>query len=133
MSLQIIRTAFESRLKAWADTQALPIAFENRLFTAPANSRYLRAYLLAAKTNVNFLQGNDREYLGVFQVSIIQPLNAGTASAQTIALALDTLYPTSFLEGVTRIYITSPMSASVPSIEPDCYVLPVSCNFRCLT
>ena len=79
MSLQIIRTAFESRLKTWADAQGLPIAFENRAFTAPVNNRYLRAYILPAKTNVNFLQGNDREYLGVFQVSIVQPLNAGEA------------------------------------------------------
>lgn len=134
MSLQIIRTAFESRLKTWADAQVppLPIAFENRTFTAPANGRYLRAYLLPAKTNANFLEGTDREYLGVFQVSIVQPLNAGTASAQTIAIALDTLYPISFLEGSTRVYITSPMSAAVPIIEPDAYVLPVSCNFRCL-
>jgi hypothetical protein len=132
MSNAIIRTAFESRLATWAAAQspALPIAYENRAFIPPANGRYLRAYLLPARTGQDFLDGSQRSYEGVFQVSIVQPLSAGTASAANIALALDTLYPTSFLEGSTRVYITSPMSIAPSIIEDNAYVLPVSCFYR---
>lgn len=129
-----IRTAFELRLATWAAAQTppLPIAYENRAFIPPANNRYLRAYVIPAKTQSNTLEQTDRDYEGVFQVSIVQPLSAGTASAATIALALDALYPASFLEGVTRIFITSPMSIAPPQIEPNAYVLPVSCFYRVL-
>jgi Bacteriophage related domain of unknown function len=132
MSNVTIRTAFESRLATWAaaQTPALPIAYENRAFTPPANNRYLRAYLIPAPTVNEFLEGTHRSYEGVFQVSIVQPLTAGTASAATIALALDTLYQVSFLEGAMRVFITSPMSIAPAIIEPNNYVLPVSCFYR---
>lgn len=134
MSNVIIRTAFESRLATWAAAQspALPIAYENRAFIPPANNRYLRAYVIPAKTQANTLEQTDRDYEGIFQVSIVQPLTAGTASSATIALALDALYPASFLEGSTRIFVTSPMSIAPAIIESNNYVLPVSCFYRVL-
>lgn len=134
MSNVIIRTAFESRLATWAAAQTppLPIAYENRAFTPPANNRYLRAYLIPARTESNTLEGTDRDYEGIFQVSIVQPLSAGTASASTIALALDGLYAPHFLEGSTRVYITSPMSIAPAIIEANNYVLPVSCFYRAI-
>jgi Bacteriophage related domain of unknown function len=129
-----IRTAFESRLATWAASQspALPIAYENRAFIPPANNRYLRAYIIPATTNYNTLEQTDRDYEGIFQVSIVQPLSAGTASAGTIALALDGLYTPSFLEGSTRIFVTQPMSIAPAIIEPNAYVLPVSLFYRVL-
>lgn len=132
MSNVLIRTAFESRLATWAAAQTppLPIAYENRAFTPPANNRYLRAYLIPARTASDYLEGTQRSYEGIFQVSIVQPLTAGTASASTIALALDALYPVSFLDGAMRVFITAPMSIAAPIIEPNNYVLPVSCFYR---
>jgi hypothetical protein len=129
-----IRTAFESRLATWAAAQspALPIAYENRAFIPPANNRYLRAYIIPAPTNANTLEQTDRDYEGIFQVSIVQPLSAGTASANTIALALDGLYSPTFLEGSMRVFVTSPMSIAPAIIEANAYVLPVSLFYRVL-
>lgn len=132
MSNVLIRAAFETRLATWAAAQTppLPIAYENRAFAAPANNRYLRAYLIPARTASDYLEGTHRSYEGIFQVSIVQPLSAGTAAASTIALALDALYPASFLDGSMRVFITSPMSISPAIIEPNNYVLPASCFYR---
>jgi hypothetical protein len=132
MSNVVIREAFESRLTAWAALQVppLPIAYENRTFSPPLNNRYLRAYLIPARTESNYLAKTDRDYEGVFQISIVLPLSAGTKAASTIASALDALYAPSFIEGSTRVYLTSPMSEAQGIIEDNAYVLPVSCTYR---
>jgi hypothetical protein len=132
MSNVIIRTAFESRLATWAALQSppLPIAYENRAFIPPANNRYLRAHLIPARTDSEFIEGTHRGYDGIFQVSIVQPLNSGTAYSANLALALDALYPVYFKEGSFNIYITEPMSIAPPIIEDNNYVLPISCFYR---
>ena len=132
MSNVIIRKAFEDRLATWAAAQLppLPIAYENRAFSPPANGRYLQAFLIPARTDSEFLEGNHRGYDGIFQVSIVMPLGSGTAQAGNIALALDAIYPVYFKDNAISIYITSPMSAAPPIITDNTFVLPVSCLYR---
>lgn len=71
MSKRQIRTAFESRLNAWANSQspAIPTAWENISFT-PAKP-YLRAFLVPASTDSIDLEGKHRMYTGIFQVNIV--------------------------------------------------------------
>ena len=123
MSLALIRSAFESRLATWAATQSLPIAYENISFTPPA-TKHCRVYLLPAKTDSVTLDGTARTYKGIFQVSIVMPLNGGAGAAQSLAIAIAGLYPSLFTHSGIIIN-TSPMSEGVAQVEPNYYVLPI--------
>lgn len=135
-----VRKAFETRLKTWAAarTPPLPVAYQNASFTPPAptatNSwgRYLRAFLVPAPTNSVDLEGKHREYVGIFQVSIVLALNRGSADAETILAELDALFPMGapMVQDGLPIWITRPASAAAPIDEPDNQVIPVSVPYK---
>jgi len=131
MSNVIVRAGFESRLKTWAAAKvpAIPIAYENAPFAPPAG-RYVAAYLMPANTNINTLEGTDREYRGIFQASIIVPANAGSGEAQALAAELDALYGIGFTHGGLRITLIKPMSAANAIQDASGYTVPVSCLYR---
>lgn len=133
MSNALIRAAFETRLATWAaaQTPAIPIAYENVTFVAPA-TRYLRSFLLPADTQSQTLDRAHREYLGVYQVSIVMPLNTGAGAGQALVSALDALFPPSapLVQGGLSVVVVNPMSAASAIQEPDRYVIPVSCQYR---
>lgn len=131
MSNAIIRKAFESRLKTWADAQtpAIKIAYENVSFTPPTG-RYLRCFMLPASTDSETLDGTHRNYSGVFQVSIVVPLNQGSAEALVIASAIDALYPVTFVQDSLRITMTRPMGIRPGQVEENMYVLPIDGAYR---
>lgn len=133
MSDALIRAAFESRLATWAaaQTPAIPVAFENVAFTPPAG-RYLRAFILPATTISLTLDRLHRQRKGVFQVSIVMPIGTGPGAAQTIAAALDTLFPltTPMVQGSQRIHLITPMSAGPAIQESDRYTVPVSAQYQ---
>lgn len=132
MSNHLIRSAFETTLKTWADAQipAIPIAFENVTFTPPA-TRYLRAFLLPADTGSRDLEGRHREYLGVYQISIVLPIGNGAGPGETLVAALEALFPMTapLTSGGLQVFITSPLSASKAPQDPDRYVIPCSLTY----
>lgn len=135
MSQALIRRAFESALQTWANAQTppIPIAFENVTFTPPAlGGRYLRAFLLPAATGSDDLQGVHRRYEGVFQVSIVTPLNKGPGPAEALAAAIAALYSpeTQMVVSGLRVYVITPMSPAAGIPEDDAYVVPMSCQYR---
>ena len=135
MSNELILEAFEKRLTDWANAQtpAIPIAYMNKNFTPPA-TRYIRAFLLPAATQSLTLDGVNRDYSGVFQVSFVMPKNEGGKPAAKLADSIDAAFPVSFLYKGLRIWMTKPMSTR-PSYNDDDgrYVLPVSGNYRAET
>jgi len=133
VSNTLIRAAFETRLKTWADAQIppIPIAFENVPFTQPT-TRYLRSYLLPLNTKSDTLDQVHRGYAGVYQVSVVMPLNDGPGNGEVIAKALDTLFPmtTPMTQGGLKVTMTTPMSAAKAMPDTTNYVIPVSCRYR---
>lgn len=135
MSNELILEAFEKRLTDWASAQtpAIPIAYMNKNFTPPA-TQYIRAFLLPAATQSLTLDGVNRDYSGVFQVSFVMPKNEGGKPATKLADLIDAAFPVSFLYKGLRIWMTKPMGTR-PSYNDDDgrYVLPVSGNYRAET
>lgn len=131
-----IRSAFESALNAWAEAQtpAIPVAWQNVKFTQPA-TRYLRAFVLPAETATYGIDGLSREYLGVFQVSIVLPSGQGAADGEAISEELDALFSpsTALTSGGLSVYITRPMSPSSPQQETDRFVVPCSLAYQANT
>ncbi|AKJ28840.1 DUF4128 domain-containing protein [Caldimonas brevitalea] len=133
MSQALIRQAFETRLKTWADAQApaIPIAWQNVTMTPPAG-RYLRAFLLPASTGSDDLAGEHRVFRGLFQVTVVTPIGTGPGQAEQLAGQLDLLFPLTepLAVGGLLVYLTSPMSAGPAIQEPDRYAVPVSAGYR---
>ena len=132
MSLSLVRSAFESRLAIWAAarTPALPIVWENAK-ASPALP-YLRALLLPAPTTSETLDGLHRAYRGVFQVSVVAPIDGGPGVASGIADELAALFPMDLRlpSGVLTVQVTRPASAAPALQHESDYTVPVSLSYR---
>lgn len=134
MSNANVRAALESRLATWAAARvpALPVAWENAPSDPATGAAYLRAFVLPANTESQDLQGLHRGYRGVFQVSIVCPINAGPGAAVGIADELAAQFPVNgrYTSGSTTTQIIGPASPGPGQQEPEAYVLPVSIPYR---
>jgi hypothetical protein len=133
MSQALIRQAFETRLKTWADAQGLGVAWENMVYTPTEGEEYVHAFLLPARTKSLFLDGSGRNYVGLFQVNLSMPLGGGAGTAEAMVKSLDEAFATSFTQGTIRVSLLSPMSAASALPVPDRYVVPVSAEYCVVT
>lgn len=133
MSNKRCRQAIETRLAAWAAARspALPIAWENVPFTQPTGA-YLRAFLLPANTTGPDIAGAARTYRGVYQVSVVAPLNAGPGAAEGIADEIAALFQLNQLLPVTglTLQVITPVTAAQGAQDATNYVVPVSFGYR---
>lgn len=137
MSLLLVRSALESRLGTWAAarTPVLRVAWENSPFTPLQAETYLRAFVLPADTEGLDLSGTVRGFVGVFQVSIVIPLNVGTRAAALIVDEIATLFPVNgrYTSGSVTTQIITPASAAVGFQDEASYLVPVSFEYRAYT
>jgi hypothetical protein len=133
VSNKLCRRAIETRLTAWAAARApaLPIAYENVPFNAPAGA-YLRGFLLPARTASDDLAGAHREYSGVYQVSVVAPINAGPGAAEGIADELAALFPLNQRLTVAGLVlqIITPVTAAQGAQDVTSFIVPVSFGYR---
>jgi hypothetical protein len=131
MSDALIRKAFETRLKTWAEAQvpAIPVAWPNVPFTAPAG-RYIRAHTINGAGGFLFVSNDGRSYRGIFQVSLVMPTGTGRGAADTLAASLEAAFDPTFVQDGVRLYLLAPFSQATAIQEPDRYVVPVSAPFR---
>ena len=98
MSISSVRIALESKLNAM--TPSLSTAWENVPFTPVTGTAYQAAYLLpATPANPTMGDGYYREQ-GIFQISLMYPLQAGPKTAADRAEAIRT----AFRRGTTLTY-----------------------------
>lgn len=108
MTTQRIRGAFETRLTT---ANLAPIAFENEAFVPPAGA-YLRAFLLPAATVSRTLDRLHREYLGVFQVTVVLPPNQPIGVGQALIDQVAALFPVAapMVQAGLEVWLEQPMS-----------------------
>jgi len=133
MSNKLCRKAIELRLATWAAARvpALPIAWENVPFTPPAGA-HLRVYLLPANTSSPDLAGAGRTYRGVYQVSVVAPINAGPGAVEAIADELAALFPLNLRVTVTglTLQVITPVTAAQGAQDATNFIVPVSFQYR---
>lgn len=131
MSQETIRKAFETRLKAWADAQtpAIPVAWPNVAFNPPAG-RYLRAFVLPARTEYLSLDGICRTWRGILQANFCMPIGTGAGTVESLITSFAAAFDTSFSQDGLRIYLLGPLCAAPAINDPDRYVVPVSASYR---
>jgi len=133
MSQELIRKAFETRLKTWADSQGLEVAWENVSYEPTEDQPFIRAFLLPARTRQLFLDQTGRDFRGVFQINLDMPLGTGPGTGEALISSLDAFFTGSFTQGSIRVTLVSPMSAAPALPVADRYVIPVSAAYRVVT
>lgn len=133
MSNVLIRKAFETRLKTWADTNSLQVAWENVEFDPTTDQTYVQPIILPAPTKDLFLDQSGRDYRGIFQVNLSMPLGTGPGAATALVDSLDAAFSGSFTQGSIRVTRLSPMCPAPPLPVADRYVVPVSAAYRVVT
>lgn len=70
--------------------------------------------------------------MGVFQVSVVRPINTGPGLALDIAAELNTLFPVNgrYTSGSLTVQVTSPASAAPAQQDASSYIVPVSFGYR---
>lgn len=132
MSHLSVRLAFQQRLAGWATDKGLRVAYEGVAFEPGPDETYLRAFILPASTQTLTLEGVDRVYTGIFQVSVIAPSGSGTADAEGLVSDLDSLFPT-FLR-IQRedleIMVMTPMEQGPIIVDDNTMTVPTSFQYR---
>lgn len=128
MSLAAIRSALETQLKA---TLSIDIAFENAPYTPQAGVPYAQAFIMLAQPD-NVEIGPAFTDLGIFQVSLFYPQNAGSAAAVAAAESIRTAFPfrASFVSGGTIVNIIATPEVSPARAEDDRFLIPVKVRFQ---
>lgn len=126
MSAAAIRAALESHLNGM--TPALTTAWENLPLTPVSGVPFQRASLLPADpANPTVGAGHYRE-LGVFQVSLYYPINAGPIAATSRAELIRTRFKRSTTLTSAGITVTIDGTPTIASgfVDGDRWVVPVS-------
>ena len=132
MSDQVVRKLLEQRVNSVSGALASATAFENVAFTPSEGTPWQRVNLLPAQPE-NPTMGDDfYRAVGVLQVSLFYPRNAGSAQAYAQGEVLRTAFKrgTMLSEGTLRVRVIG-----TPSLGPGIpaggwYMLPVSVNYQ---
>jgi hypothetical protein len=108
----------ETKLKTWADSQDIPIAFEAVTFEPPAAGIYARTFHVPATTTGAFVEGGHKAFTGFYQVSIVGVKGKGAAPMRELAETLGRALPQNLVlrRGTFAVQITTPLSEG-PLIE----------------
>jgi Bacteriophage related domain of unknown function len=137
VSIKNIRSALEQRLATLSP--ATPVAWENAQYAPTLGTMYLAVALLPARTENPTITGDPAQELaleqGVFQVTVVAPVNGGSGPASDKAEAIRALFPRGLsltVSGTTvRIAEKATVSAAIPN--DDWYNVPVSIPYFCHT
>ena len=125
MSVVKIRTALEVALAGM--TPAVSISYENAAFAPVAGVPYQMAFLLLA-TPANPTMGDafHREQ-GIFQITLMYPIQAGTAAAAARAVLIQAQFArgSTFTSGGVTVRVMATPEISAASVDGDRWAQPV--------
>ncbi|MES2973363.1 MAG: phage tail terminator-like protein [Pseudomonadota bacterium] len=130
MSRALIRRAFEDRLNTWAAGRApaLPVAWENAAFDPEPVDMYLMGFLLPGDTTSADLARKNRRFVGLYQVTVVAPLNAGPGAVDAVVAELSELFDPAVPMSISglQVWISDPLSDGPAIPEPSRYSVPCS-------
>lgn len=126
MSAKAIRAALEAQLNAMSPP--LTTVWENSTVTPTSGTPYQRANLLRANPDNPTIGTTHYRELGVFQVSLHYPLNAGPSPAETRAELVRTQFKrgTTLTNGGITVTIDGTPTIASGFVDGDRWVVPVS-------
>lgn len=134
MSQSAVRALFETRIKAWAEANDYPVAFEEQPFAPPTDptQAYLRVFLLPAQTRSDDLAGSHRAYTGVVQISILTQRDKGPGEGERIIKLLESLFPVNLqlTSSAITAQVLTPLSAGPTLPDNSRRHIPTSFQYR---
>ncbi|OCG56819.1 hypothetical protein A9G48_02915 [Gilliamella sp. wkB18] len=129
--MSTISELLESHLDIIANQLGLPIIYEN-IEATPNDEIYLKSNILPAITTSFDLGGNSRIYKGVYQVSVVAPINTGKSRSQQISEAIIKHFKlnTELTKDNFSLYINSIPSVYPAITDKTTYTIPISMNYR---
>ncbi|OCG77410.1 hypothetical protein A9G42_05635 [Gilliamella sp. Nev6-6] len=129
--MSTISELLESHLDIIANQLGLPIIYEN-IKATPNDEIYLKSNILPAITTSFDLGGNSRIYKGVYQVSVVAPINTGKSRSQLISEAIIKHFQlnTELTKDNFSLYINSIPSVYPAITDKTTYTIPISMNYR---
>lgn len=129
--ISTISELLESHLDVIAKQLDLPIIYEN-IEATPNDEIYLKSNILPAITTAFDLDGDSRIYKGVYQVSIVAPINTGKSRSQKISEAIIQHFQlnTELTKDNFSLYINSVPSVYPAIMDKTTYTIPISMNYR---
>ncbi|OCG77959.1 hypothetical protein A9G44_03220 [Gilliamella sp. Occ4-3] len=129
--MSTISELLESHLDIIANQLGLPIIYEN-IEATPNDEIYLKSNILPAITTNFDLSGNSRIYKGVYQVSVVAPINTGKSRSQQISEAIIKHFKlnTELTKDNFSLYINSIPSVYPAITDKTTYTIPISMNYR---
>ena len=125
MSLASVRIALETKLNGM--TPSISTAWENVPFTPVSGTPYQAAYLLpATPANPTMGDGYYREH-GIFQITLMYPIQAGTLTAATRAELIRSTFKrgTTLISGTVSVIIERTPEIGQGRVDGDRWALPV--------
>lgn len=128
MSVVKVRTALETALNAMSP--ALSTAFENAAFTPVAGTPYQKCHVLFAKPD-NQQYGSGHKELGFMQVTLMYPLQVGTATAAARAELIRATFTrgSTFVSGGVTVNVMETPEVSPGSVDGDRFEIPIKIPF----
>lgn len=129
-ALKSIKAALEARLVAIASP--LPTQWENVSFTPPIDgSAFQRADILPAAPENPTLGALFYRDVGIFQITLMYPLNGGSGAVYTRAGAIQDWFPRglSLTSGSATVRIVRTPTIGPKQIAQDRFVLPISVRY----
>jgi len=119
-----IRAALETALNGM--TPAISYAWENKAFIPLAGTPYAKVNLLPAQPD-NSEYGSNYVEQGIFQITLMYPLQTGPADAAARAELLRTTFArgNSFVSGGITVIINKTPEISLGSVDGDRWAVPV--------
>ena len=129
--ITIISELLESHLYTIANQLNLQIVYEN-IEATPNDEIYLKSNILPAITTSFDLDGESRIYKGVYQVSVVAPINTGKSRSQQIVESIIKHFQLNLelKKGNLSLYINSVPSAYPAITDKTTYTIPISMNYR---
>ena len=121
-----IQKALAKKLEAVAALLGVPVAWENTKFTPPQSGIYLEEDFLPAENEDIFVQGTKAVRRGIYQVTVVYPLDKGTQAARSLADNIAEAFPNNAVLAAGPLFVNG--FADVFSGIPDdtAYRIPVS-------
>ena len=129
--ISTISELLESHLYTIANQLNLQIVYEN-IAATPNDEIYLKSNILPAITTSFDLDGESRIYKGVYQISVVAPINTGKSSSQQIVESIIKHFQLNLelKKGTFSLYINSVPSAYPAITDKTTYTIPISMNYR---
>lgn len=127
MTLQVLRSTLETKLKTWADANNLPVAYEGVPYTKP-DTAWVDCFIIPATTMNKTVSAARKTYYGIFQVNIYVKDGTGNRTIEALGQSLIDAFPV--VPKVGAVSVEATPSYTQPILEGVWRILPVRIKYR---